>query len=687
MDGFQPLLHDLICTYSAPAQLWTQPDGSVVPHGVQGLSVGDERILAGIALASPTHTVEHIRTVRAGASRQVLHYVLRRPGLPVDPVLTLVRTRDVTPLGLEETFEIRFAGADVAVPRAAESANGGTSVSAGPDPAERVALALTLVPDGTPMEAMKQGLSPGLTLVLGGGEWSWRAGARAVLSHDFDPGDRYGAVAGRVSPDAPFAGVSGSQQSAEPGESASASPDRAELVLDREFAVAPGSVARARWAVRAEVYDAVVGPAPRAELARRGAGAIARTAGDIRELLRRALEDLDALTMTRAADPGHPFLAAGAPWFFTMFGRDSLISARFVLPVDVELAGTTLSALAAMQGTKANAETGEQPGKILHEVRREELRLAVDSAGEIALPPVYYGTIDATPLWISLLHDYWRAGGSAVRVRNLVPHLRAALAWMRDYGALNDDGFLRYFDPSGRGLANQGWKDSGDSVRWHDGTLAEGPIALAEVQGYAYRAALDGAAVLEAHGAGSTGEWRAWAAAMEARFRERFWVSDDDGAYPAIALDAQGNAVDSVASNMGHLLGTGILNEGEARLVVERLCGPTMFSGFGIRTVSTTNGGYWPLRYHAGSVWPHDTAYAIDGMLREGFAAEAETVARGLLHAARAFDFRLPELFGGHAAEEVGEPVPYPASCRPQGWAAGAAIVIARALGVAFDVH
>ena len=297
------------------------------------------------------------------------------------------------------------------------------------------------------------------------------------------------------------------------------------------------------------------------------------------------------------------------------------------------------------------------------------------------LPPVYYGTIDATPLWINLLHDTWRAGMPDAEVAALLDNLEAALTWLGEYGDSDGDGFLEYLDTTGHGLANQGWKDSGDSIRWHDGTIAEGPIALCEVQAYAYEAALNGAALLDAFGRSGGEKWRSWAAAMKERFRAAFWCEDEQGRYPALALDAKKRPVDGVSSNIGHLLGTGILDPDEQRVVVERLLDPTMFSGYGIRTLSTTNGAYWPLRYHAGSVWSHDTAIVIDGMLRDGFTEEAARVAEGLLSAAEGFDYRLPELFGGHPADEVWPPVPYPASCRPQAWAATSVVPVARALG------
>lgn len=209
--------------------------------------------------------------------------------------------------------------------------------------------------------------------------------------------------------------------------------------------------------------------------------------------------------------------------------------------------------------------------------------------------------------------------------------------------------------------------------------MADGPIALCEVQGYAHRAALDGAEILEAFGEDDE-SWRAWAADLKTRFREQFWVENDGFRYPAIALDASKRAVDSLTSNIGHLLGSGLLDEREVDDVMRTLISPEMFSGYGIHTASTTNAGFWPYRYHVGSVWPHDTAMIIRGMWREGRKEEAQEVARGLMEAARRFDWRLPELFAGVKRDAYAKPLPYPASCRPQAWAAASAVVVAQVL-------
>ncbi|WP_427893274.1 glycogen debranching N-terminal domain-containing protein [Kribbella sp. GL6] len=391
--------------------------------------------------------------------------------------------------------------------------------------------------------------------------------------------------------------------------------------------------------------------------------------------LERSLEDVTALQL---ADGDDRYLGAGPPWYLTLFGRDSLISSGMLIPVDPALAAGTLRALAARQGTKVDVDTAEQPGKIPHELRAE----VADHGGGLVLPPVYYGTHDATQLWITTLHKAWRWGMPADEVRDLLPNLQRALTWMKEYADPDGDGFLEYVDESGHGLANQGWKDSADAVQWPDGTLAAGPIALCEVQGYAYAAAVRGAELLEAFGT-SGDEWRAWAAALQERFRAAFWV---DG-YPAIALDGAKNPVAGRASNMGHLLGTGLLDADEERTVAAVLAGADLNCGFGLRTLSTAMTRFNPLGYHTGSVWPHDTAMTIEGLFAAGYPEIASSYAQGLLRAAEAFGYRLPELYGGRGTDEESTPTPYPLSCRPQAWAAASAVaVLVAALGIEPDV-
>jgi glycogen debranching enzyme len=401
--------------------------------------------------------------------------------------------------------------------------------------------------------------------------------------------------------------------------------------------------------------------------------------------VRRSLADVAGLMLADSAAPADRYLGAGPPWYLTLFGRDSLISASMLLAADPALAAGTLRALARRQGTRDDPDTAEQPGKIPHELRAE----AADHGHGLVLPPVYYGTHDATQLWLTTLHRAWRWGMPAAEVADLVPAAELALGWLRDHADPDGDGFLEYADSSGHGLANQGWKDSPDAVQWPDGTLARAPIALCEVQGYAYAAALAGADLLDSFGPGDHDgdEWRAWAAALKKRFRAAFWIDGADGGYPAIALDADKRPVAGAASNMGHLLATGILEPADADLVAARLGSPDLDSGYGLRTLSTRAQGFNPLGYHTGSVWPHDTALAVEGLAATGHTQVATAFVRGLVDAAEAFRYRLPELYGGSGKDSEAVPTPYPAACRPQAWAAAAPVAILTALlGIEPDV-
>jgi glycogen debranching enzyme len=400
-------------------------------------------------------------------------------------------------------------------------------------------------------------------------------------------------------------------------------------------------------------------------------------------LVRGSLRDLAGLRMAAREHPADVFCAAGSPWYFTLFGRDSLWTARLLLPLGTDLAAGTLRALAAYQGRAVDPATAEAPGKILHELRRG----ATEHRFGMSLPPLYYGTVDATPLWVCLLHDAWRWGMPDDEVRGLLPALESALGWLVRHGDVDGDGLLEYVDESGHGLANQGWKDSADAIRFADGTRAEGPVALCEVQGYAYEAAMGGAALLDAFGLSGAEVLREWASALRARFRESFWVGEGADRRPALALDGSKRPVDSVTSNIGHLLGTGLLDDEESALVADRLARDDMRSGFGLRTMSSSDGGYWPLSYHCGSVWPHDTAVVVVGLLRCGRVQQARELAMELLAAGEHFAWRMPELYGGWPASGGIGPVPYPASCRPQAWSAAAGVVVLQAmLGVDADV-
>jgi glycogen debranching enzyme len=400
------------------------------------------------------------------------------------------------------------------------------------------------------------------------------------------------------------------------------------------------------------------------------------------ELVGRSLADLAGLRLSDPEEPEDQFLAAGAPWFLTLFGRDAIWAARMLLPLGTTLAAGTLRALARRQGVADDPVTIEAPGKILH-----ELRAAVGGGGgEARLPPRYYGTVDATPLFVTLLAEAWRWGMAEAEVAALVPNAERALAWLRDSADPDGDGFVEYI-PDHAGLANQGWKDSDEGVQSAAGVLAAPPIALCEAQAYAYQAARNGADLLDAFGRPGAAWWRAWAADLRERFAKRYWVEDADGPYLAIALDAAKQPVDGVASNMGHVLGTGILDADGAAAVARRLGSADMDCGYGLRTLGARSARYNPLGYHVGCVWPHDTAIAIDALARTGHGDVAVRLARGLVDAAQWFDYRLPELFGGEQRAPGVGPLPYPAACRPQAWsAASAVLVLTSLLGLVADV-
>lgn len=406
---------------------------------------------------------------------------------------------------------------------------------------------------------------------------------------------------------------------------------------------------------------------------------------DLARLVTRCVDDMTSLALTDPTAPSETpgaadvFVAGGSPWFFTLFGRDSLWAARLTLPLGTELAGGTLRTLARRQGTRHDPETSEAPGKILHEVRT--------SAAGSGLPPVYFGSVDATALWVCLLYDAWRWGMPADDVAALLDPLEAALGWLVGDADSDGDGFVEYVDLSGRGLANQGWKDSGDAIQFPDGVVADPPIALSEAQAYAYQAAIAGAELLEAFGRPDTARLRVWAKQLRERFRAAFWVSDARGRFPAVALDGSKRPVGTATSNPGHLLGTGLLDQEEVAAVAARLGAPDLDCGYGLRTMSSDVSGFNPLGYHTGSIWPHDTAIAIRALAGEGHTSVAASLARGLLRSAPAFDHRLPELFGGTNAH-AGEPVvAYPDACRPIAWSAGAAIgLLQTAIGLRVDV-
>ncbi len=652
-DAGQPWLHNLITVLSAPTMVLSERSGQVRRSGAQGALHAHSRVLSQAILEINGAEPAAVSSGLVSAGTALFTCIPRQTaGDGTDPAAWVTRQRTVRPGVVQEL--VRVTGG----PRA----SGNATVTL------RVAADLAVVTD---IKDGRAGSLVPMTVTSGGLEWgdgglTVRLGAPGAAATVCDDGEA------RLSWDIQLA--AGSQTEihwqltvrdetavvmAPPGES----PVRDLVPRARSGEPGPGERRPGPWArVRAESAD------PR-----------------LPRLLARSIDDAAALRMVTARAPEEVFLGAGAPWYLTLFGRDSIWAARLLLPFGWELARGTLRALAAFQGRRTDQVTGEAPGKIPHELRPTSR--AVRKAG--ALPPLYYGTIDATPLWICLLHDAWRWGMPPEDVGALLPCLKAALGWMRDHGDADGDGLLEYRDYSGRGLANQGWKDSRDAIRFADGRVAAPPVTLCEVQGYAHQAAVAGADLLEAFGEPGAGQWRAWAARLARAFRSAFWVTDPaaGAAYPALALDGSKRRVDSVTSNIGHLLGTGLLTCAEEALIAERLAQPDMNSGFGLRTMSAADGGYSPLSYHCGSVWSHDTAIVILGLVRGGHPAAAASLADGLLEAAPVFDWRLPELFSGHARADVPWPSPYPPSCRPQAWAAAAAGALVRAvLGLDVDV-
>lgn len=408
-----------------------------------------------------------------------------------------------------------------------------------------------------------------------------------------------------------------------------------------------------------------------------GMPAIRTGCEDLNRMLSRAQEDLRALV----SDFGDgPFPAAGIPWFAVPFGRDSLWTAYFLLPYVPGLAGSVLRTLARYQATGSDPWTEAEPGKILHELRfGEAVRL-----GLIPHRP-YYGSVDATPLFAALACDHAVATGALESFALVRPAVDRALEWMERFGDADGDGFIEYARRSAGGLDNQGWKDARDSV-WHpDGRLADPPIALVEVQAYAYRAYAAFAEVLARLGeSAAAGCWRAKAERLAEHFDEAYWMAD--AGYLAMALDGDKRPVRVIASNAGHALWAGSVHPSRARTVCERLAGPGLFSGWGIRTIGSGQARFNPMSYHNGSVWPHDTAIALAGMSRYGRVDLASRIARGLARASRFFEgARLPELFCGFSAGDGG-PVPYPSACSPQAWAAATPFALVSALtGLSVD--
>jgi len=615
--GLQPLLHDLASSVAAPGVLLTDADGQVRPGGVSGWYVGDVRLVGRWELSVDGSELDLVRASTRGAVRHEFSSVARSLGeRSHDPTVRLDRTRTLSPDGLVEEVVVE---------------------SVAQDPVD-VVVHLDLGTDLGPMARVKQGLAGDAVVprsVTDGLAWSADHADAQVTA---DPPPEVDAAAGRLS-----------------WRLRLARGERRTLTVrgrtDTRALFGPGRPAP--WEASVEAADLRV----------------TRTAAQ-------SLADLAGLLLR---DEDDRFLAAGSPWFFTLFGRDSLWAARLLLPFGTDLALSTLRVLARRQGQIEDLSTEEQPGKILHEVRPGTLDL-----GAQVLPPLYYGSVDATPLFVCTLADAHAWGADPDEVRALLPAARACLVWL--LAQAQEDGWLRYVDHTGTGLSNQGWKDSADSVQFADGRLAEPPIALCEVQAYAHEAAVRGAALLAAYGEEPVAGLLEWAAGLRERFAMEFWVDTPDGGHPAIALDRDGRPADSLTSNIGHLLGTGLLDAGARERVSGLLADPRLDSGFGLRTLAADSPRFSRLGYHCGTVWPHDTAVAVRGLAAEGERDVAARLAHGLVVAAEGVDYRLPELYGGDASSDVDQPSAYPAACRPQAWSAAAPLAALVAVaGVVVD--
>jgi glycogen debranching enzyme len=406
---------------------------------------------------------------------------------------------------------------------------------------------------------------------------------------------------------------------------------------------------------------------------------LSTTWDELRHSFGQSVTDLAALRL-RHGDGSGRLPAAGVPWFMTVFGRDTIITSLQTMLLGPELAVTALHALADLQADADDPEIDAEPGKILHELR--EGRAAEKWFAR------YYGSVDATPLYLVLLSEVWRWTGDAEAMRRLREPALAALAWIDLYGDRDGDGFVEY-ERRSHGLENQSWKDSGDSQRFRDGRFASTPIAPAEVQGYVYDAKLRLAEVARDAWVDEELAARLEQEAMDlhGRFNDAFWVPDRGGYY-ALALDKDKQRVDALCSNIGHLLWSGIVPEERADAVVDALMRHELWSGWGFRTMSTSDAAYSPLSYHNGTVWPHDTALAAWGLARYGRWTSVRKVAVALFEAAGHFGWSLPEVFAGFERSETPFPIGYPTAARPQAWAAGTPLLMLRLLlGLEPDVE
>jgi glycogen debranching enzyme len=615
--------------------------GTITPAQPHGLFVGDTRVLSSLRFTVDGRDLEALDV--AQDSGDAATFVGRTGSITDRRRLLVVRRRLLTPV-LSEVIELRSSlGEDVAVD-----------------------VRLDLAADFADLFAVKQGHARTQ------GQRRVRVDERAIFV-DWELGDARRTTSFRVRTEA-----------------------TAEIYVDEhgftwKVTVPARETVRATWtvdvALGGEWVDRSLGPLTDGPAASTHAEWIedAPTLDTDDPALARAyrqtLIDLAALRLFDPSGRRLPVVAAGAPWFMTLFGRDALWTSLMAVLVDPLLALGVLDALAHLQGDDVNARTEEEPGRIMHETR-------FGGANTLALEggTTYYASVDATPLFVVVLGELARWGLPEGELRRLLPHADRALAWIEDFGDRDGDGYVEYLRANPRGLANQGWKDSGDAIRHRDGRLAAPPIALCEVQGYiyaAYRARAQMAA--RAGDATRSARWERKADTLKQAFNRDFWL--EEHGWFALGLDRDKRPVGALASNMGHCLWSGIVADDHAAAAAERLAAPDLWTGWGIRTMASSEVAFDPTSYHCGSVWPHDTAIGIAGIAAAGHRETTHRMVEGLLAAADQSDGRLPELFLGLARDDVPIPVPYPTSCSPQAWSAAAPLLLLRVLlGLAPDV-
>ncbi|MBO1770126.1 glycogen debranching N-terminal domain-containing protein [Agrococcus sp. TF02-05] len=603
------LLHDQLASVSAPTQAWSRRDGSMDEHPIHGLFHGDWRFVRAVELRVDGAPIEHLATSSAGDWALIRGIAPALDSEPGDARIAVERMREVTPGAVLERATV-VNGRDLPIDVRIELA-----IDVAFSPIERVRDGRA---DPVPVHVGIEGVDA----VATDGIRTLRVRSRAGEVEVVD---------GRV--------VVRQRAIVQPNDWAGLS---VELLLDD-----------ASLAVEGAIVDA---PS-------RGLEPTGRPALD--HWGERAVADLEDLLLDVGSGA---VLAAGAPWRLTMVARDALSAARLLLPLGTTLAESTLRTLAARQGVQHDGSTGEQPGRMLHELSPH--RPAGARAGA-ELPPTFTDSVDATPLWIVLLHDAWRAGLPLEAVRELRTALHAALGWL---GQQVGEGFLTL--PGGDVAVGDGPELPRDA----EGAPVAGPVATARLQALACRAAVGGAALLEALGDDGA-PWLDWAERLRRRFRAAFWVVRGDDRHPAMAIDGTGGRLDWLSADLAHLVGSTLLSRDEERTVAELLLDERLSSGFGLRSIAADAPGYWPLAWNGGAIRPHDTAVAIEGLMRAGLDDAARRLAEQLERAAEAFHGSLPERYAGYGLADASAPVPLPDAGAPHARSAAAVVPAWQALG------